>query len=124
MSTKPKISAIENIPALMAQARAEITASIREIDKTIAQLTRDKAGLVAELERMGGGGAKANGSKRQYGGVREAVIEAVKAAGRTGIKPAGIVAATGLASPQVHNALTGLKKTKDVKPKDGLYFAV
>ena len=57
--------------------------------------------------------------KREYGGVRTSVLETIKAA--KGIKPAQIVAHTGLSSPQVHNALTGLKKSKEVKVKDGLY---
>jgi hypothetical protein len=125
-------SVLDQIKSNLTKARAELNARRKDIEQQMAALEKQLAAVdddFAMLDRMSGkasrGGARGRGGrgarKLGYGGVRTSVLDAIKSS--KGIKPAQIAAATGLSSPQVHNALTGLKKTKEVKVKDGLYHA-
>jgi hypothetical protein len=127
-------SILDSLKAQMQRARGEYKEKRKSIEQQIAQLERDLDKLDAEYamldslngKRRGGppAGAKRGGRGKSglgYGGVRSAVLDTIKAT--KGIKPAQIVDKTGLASAQVHNALTGLKKSKEVRVKDGLYTA-
>jgi len=106
-------------------ARKEYRTKRRELERAIAKLDRQYGALLG----FAGGGSdvapvslKARSmSGRKYGGVREAVLGAIRLG--KGIKPKDIVAKTGLASAQVHNSLTALKKDKLVRVKGGLYTA-
>src|SRR3954447_10236342 len=125
-------SVLDQIKSNLTKARAELNGRRKDIEQQIAALEKQLAALdgdFALLDRLsgkaprGGGRGRGRGSRKMgYGGVRPSVIDAIKAS--KGIKPAQIAAKAGLSSPQVHNALTGLKKSKDVKVKDGLYHAV
>ncbi len=120
-------SVLDQIKNNLSKARSEINARRKDIEHKIAALEKDLAKVDADaalLDRLSGraprgGRGVRGGRKLGYGGVRTSVLDAIKAA--KGIKPAQIVHSTGLSSPQVHNALTGLKKTKEVRVKDGLY---
>ena len=118
-------SIVDTFKKQLKAARKEYRAKRRELEKAIAKLDRQYGAL---LGFAGGGSdvgvvpmkAKAR-SGRKYGGVREAVLGAIRLG--KGIKPKDIIAKTGLASAQVHNCLTGLKKDKLVRVKGGLYTA-
>jgi hypothetical protein len=121
-------SFLDSIKSNLTKARAEITSRRKDIEHQIAALEKQLAAVDADaalLDQLSGraprGGRRgARGSRKlEYGGVRTSVLEAIKSS--KGIKPAKIAENTGLSSPQVHNALTGLKKSKEVKVKDGLY---
>jgi hypothetical protein len=121
-------SVLDKIKSDLTKARSELNAKRKDIEHQIAALEKQLAAVdndAALLDQISGrsprGGRRgARGPrKREYGGVRTSVLDAIK--GSKGIKPAQIAHSTGLSSPQVHNALTGLKKSKDVKVKDGLY---
>ena len=119
-------SVLDQIKNNLTKARSEITARRKDIEHRMAALEKELAKVDADaalLDRLSGraprGRGARSGRKLGYGGVRTSVLDAIKAA--KGIKPAQIVQSTGLSSPQVHNALTGLKKTKEVRVKDGLY---
>jgi hypothetical protein len=120
-------SVLDSIKSNLTKARAEINARRKDIEHQIAALEKQLGAVDADaalLDQISGksprGRRGARGSsKREYGGVRSSVLGAIK--GAKGIKPAQIAHSTGLSSPQVHNALTGLKKSKEVKVKDGLY---
>jgi hypothetical protein len=125
---KMAASALDSIKNNLTKARSELNGKRKDLERQIAALEKQLAALdddSALLDRLSGkaprGGRKgARGARKiGYGGVRTSVLDAIK--GAKGIKPAQIVANTGLNSPQVHNALTGLKKSKEVKVKDGLY---
>jgi hypothetical protein len=122
-------SVLDGLKSQVAKARDEykskkkaIADQIVALEKQSAQLDRD----YAVLDTMMGQSGRKSGARRsatmEYGGVRTAVLDAVKSA-KNGIMPKDIVAKTGLTSPQVHNALTGLKKDREVKSKDRLYHA-
>ena len=99
-------------------AKKEYRIKRRELEKALAKLDREYGTLFS----MDGGKAAPTArrsSGKKYGAVREAVLGAIKAS--KGIKPAQIAKKTGLGPAQVHNSLTGLKKTKEVKVKDGMY---
>jgi hypothetical protein len=121
-------SVLDSIKSNITKARSELNSRRKDIEHQIAALEKQLAAVDADeamLDHLSGrsprGGRRGvrGGRKREYGGVRTSVLDAIK--GAKGIKPAQIAHSTGLSSPQVHNALTGLKKTKDVKVKDGLY---
>lgn len=119
-------SVFDQIKNNLAKARSELNARRKELERQIAalqkQLTKvdtDEALLDSISGRRGRPRGARGGRKVAYGGVRTSVMDAIKAA--KGVKPAKIVQSTGLSSPQVHNALTGLKKSKLVKVRDGLY---
>lgn len=120
-------SVLDQIKNNLTKARAELNARRKDIEQQIAALEKQLAALdndFALLDRLSGKTPRAGrggrgGRKMGYGGVRTSVLDAIKSG--KGIKPAQIASATGLSSPQVHNALTGLKKSKEVKVKDGLY---
>jgi hypothetical protein len=121
-------SVLDQIKNNLTKARSELNARRKDLEHQIAALEKQLAAVDADaalLDQISGRGPRgrrkgARGARKLgYGGVRTSVLEAIKAA--KGIKPAQIVEHTGLSSPQVHNALTGLKKSKDVKVKDGLY---
>ena len=117
-------SAFDKLREQLSSAKAEYKARRRELERQIEELDREYGALFGTATNGAGAkrGPKPRGAgKTAYGGVREAVLGAIKS--HKGIKPAGIVEATGLASAQVHNSLTGLKKDKLVKVKDGLYTA-
>ena len=115
-------SIVETFKKQMKAARKEYRVKRRELEKALAALDREYSFLVAVTDaRAGNGRVKRTASGRKYGAVRAAVYDAIKAS--RGIRPAQIVEETGLASPQVHNCLTGLKKAKQVKVKNGLYTA-
>lgn len=117
-----RASYVEQLQTLTAQAKSEYKSRRAELLKQLADLDREYAFLGVTPESKGAGGRKRAGSSVPYGGVRQSVLDAIKSA-KGGMKPAQIVEKTGLSSPQVHNALTGLKKSKEVKVKDGLYTA-
>ena len=121
-------SVLDQIKSNLTKARSELNARRKDIEHQIVALQKQLAAVendAAMLDRLSGRAPRGRGRgargprKLQYGGVRTSVLDTIKAA--KGIKPAQIVASTGLSSPQVHNALTGLKKSKEVKVKDGLY---
>ncbi len=123
-------SVLDQIKNNLTKARAELNGKRKDIEQQINALQKQLDALdddFAMLDRLSGkaprGAGRGRGGrgarKLGYGGVRTSVLDAIKSA--KGIKPAQIAATTGLSSPQVHNALTGLKKTKEVKVKDGLY---
>lgn len=121
-------SVLDQIKNNLTKARGELNGRRKDIEQQIAALQKQLDALdddFALLDRLSGkaprgGRGRGRGSRKLgYGGVRTSVLDAIK--GAKGIKPAQIAATTGLSSPQVHNALTGLKKTKEVKVKDGLY---
>jgi hypothetical protein len=120
-------SVFDSIKSNLVKARAEINARRKDIEHQIAGLEKQLAAVDADaalLDQLSGKSPRGRrgvrgSSKREYGGVRTSVLDAIKSA--KGIKPAQIAHSTGLSSPQVHNALTGLKKSKDVKVKEGLY---
>src|SRR5258708_4671551 len=107
----------------MKAARKEYRAKRAELESALARLDREYAFIIGNGggSGVGNGRAKRGKTGRKYGAVRESVLGAIKAA--KGIKPAQIVEKTGLVSAQVHNSLTGLKKDKLVRVKDGLYTA-
>jgi len=121
-------SVIDSIKSNLAKARSELNARRKDIEHQITALEKQLAAVDADealLDQLSGRrptrgrrGAR-GGRKLAYGGVRTSVLDAIKSA--KGIKPAQIAHTTGLSSPQVHNALTGLKKSKEVKVRDGLY---
>ena len=121
-------SVLDSIKQNLSKARAELNQKRKDIQRQIAALERQLAALDRDYAMLDGFGSRRGqpqkghrpSSRLGYGGVRSAVLEAIKSA--KGVKPAQIIGKTGLSSQQVHNALTGLKKSKDVKPKDGLYF--
>ena len=113
-------SIFDKIKDQLATAKSEYKARRKELERQLAELDREYGALFGEIDGGKKPGRRAR-SKLEYGGVRNAVLDAVKS--NRGIKPAQIVEKTGLSSPQVHNALTGLKKTKEVRVKDGLYTA-
>ena len=106
----------------MRAARKEYRTKRRVLEKQLAALDREYGSLF-DIGRVGNNNPKPGRatSGRKYGAVRESVLAAIKSA--KGIKPAQITVKTGLASAQVHNSLTGLKKDKLVRVKDGLYTA-
>ena len=122
-------SVLDQIKNNLTKARAELNARRKDIEQQIAALEKQLAAVdndFALLDRLSGKAprgrgrpGRGGGRKLGYGGVRTSVLDAIK--GAKGVKPAQIAATTGLSSPQVHNALTGLKKSKEVKVKDGLY---
>jgi hypothetical protein len=117
-------SVFDSIKSNLTKARAEINARRKDIEHQIAALEKQLATVDADaalLDQISGKSPRGRrgARKREYGGVRTSVLDAIK--GAKGIKPAQIAHSTGLSSPQVHNALTGLKKSKDVKVKEGLY---
>ena len=121
-------SVLDQIKSNLTKARSELNARRKDIEHQIVALQKQLAAVendAAMLDRLSGRAPRGRGRgargprKLQYGGVRTSVLDAIKSA--KGIKPAQIVQSTGLNSPQVHNALTGLKKSKEVKVKDGLY---
>jgi hypothetical protein len=123
-------SVLDQIKNNLTKARAELNAKRKDIEQQINALQKQLDALdddFSMLDRLSGkaprgagrGRGGRGGRKLGYGGVRTSVLDAIKSA--KGIKPAQIAATTGLSSPQVHNALTGLKKTKEVKVKDGMY---
>ncbi|MBI3514348.1 MAG: hypothetical protein HY060_09840 [Proteobacteria bacterium] len=120
-------SVLDQIKSNITKARSELNARRKDLEHQIAALQKQLDALDADfamLDRLSGRAPRGRGGPRgprklQYGGVRTSVLDAIK--GAKGIKPAQIVKHTGLNSPQVHNALTGLKKSKEVKVKDGLY---
>jgi predicted Rossmann fold nucleotide-binding protein DprA/Smf involved in DNA uptake len=114
-----KTSYVEQIQALTATAKTEYREKRKALVNALAALDREYAFL--GVSGGDGGGTKSK-TGRKYGAVRETVLDAIKAS-RNGIKPAEIAEKTGLASQQVHNSLTALKKDKLVKAKDGLYSA-
>lgn len=125
-------SVLDTIKSNLTKARSELNARRKDLEHQIAALEKQLAAVdtdAALLDQISGRGPRgprgrrgARGPrKREYGGVRTSVLDAIK--GSKGIKPAQIAQHTGLSSPQVHNALTGLKKSKDVKVKDGLYHS-
>jgi hypothetical protein len=121
-------SVLDQIKNNLTKARSELNARRRDLEHQIAALQKQLTAIDADaalLDQISGRrpagrpkGAR-GGRKLGYGGVRTSVFEAIRAS--KGIKPAQIVEDTGLSSPQVHNALTGLKKSKHVKVRDGLY---
>lgn len=118
-------SLAEALRKQVAAAKVEYRAKRADLERQLAQLDRDYAVILGGIEvgngrRRGGGRRSAGGLG--YGKVREAVLAAIKAG--KGMKPAQIAEQTGLASAQVHNSLTALKKGKSVRVKDGLYSAV
>jgi hypothetical protein len=116
-------SIFDKLKDQLAAAKAEYKAKRSDLEKQIVALDREYGEIfdtVGKAAKRGPKAGKTNGS-REYGGVREAVLKAIQSG--KGMKPAQIVEKTGLSSPQVHNSLTGLKKSKDVKVKDGLYVA-
>lgn len=122
-------SVLDGLKSQMSKAREEYKAKKAGISDKIRELESQSAALDKEysfLDTMFGGKGKGRkaGAKAgvEYGGVKQAVLEAIQGS-KNGIKPAQIAEKTGLASPQVHNSLTGLKKSKEVKVKDGLYHA-
>lgn len=120
-------SALDKLKGLMKSAVDQLRSERGQINRQIANLTKQRAAIDLQLAQFtgkpNGHNGRTTGSRntRPYGDVRGSVLEAIKAS--KGIKPAQIVEKTGLASPQVHNALTGLKQSKLVKTKDGLYVA-
>jgi hypothetical protein len=111
----------ETLKKQLKAAKKEYTAKRRELERALAQLDRDYGFLLAVSTARASGNGRRRRSTRAYGGVKTAVLDAIKSG--KGLKPAQIVGKTGLASAQVHNSLTGLKKVKLVKVKDGLYTA-
>jgi hypothetical protein len=105
----------------LAAAKAEYRARRKELERQITELDREYGALFGggggEMPRGRGRGKGSSG--REYGGVKAAVLDCIKAG--KGVKPAAIIEKTGLVSSQVHNALTNLKKSKLVKVRDGLY---
>jgi hypothetical protein len=125
------VSALERIKQDLGKARAELSDRRKDIQRQIATLQRSLDSIDSDLATIDGFGKRGRGAKAgggraasgmPYGGVRTSVFDAIKRA--NGIKPAAIAAATGLALQQVQNALTSLKKSKAVKVRDRLYFAV
>jgi hypothetical protein len=123
-------SVLDQIKNNLTKARSELNARRKDLEHQIAALQKQLAAVdddAAMLDRLSGRAPRGRGKgvrgsrKLAYGGVRTSVLDAIKAT--KGIKPAQIVQHTGLSSPQVHNALTGLKKSKEVKVKDGLYHS-
>ncbi len=115
-------SIVETFKKQMKAARKEYRAKRKELERALEQLDRDYGFLLAlTTARVGNGGGRRASSGRKYGAVRAAVLDAIKSS--RGLRPAQIVGKTGLASPQVHNCLTGLKKARQVKVKNGLYTA-
>ncbi len=114
-------SLAESLKKQVKAAKKEYTAKRRELERALAQLDRDYAFLDGLVAAKAGGNGRRRLSSRAYGGVKAAVLDAVKSG--KGLKPAQIVDKTGLESAQVHNSLTGLKKAKLVKVKNGLYTA-
>jgi hypothetical protein len=120
-------SVFDSIKSNLTKARAEINSRRKDIEHQIAALEKQLTAVDADaalLDQLSGKSPRGRRGvrgprKREYGGVRTSVLDAIKSA--KGIKPAQIAQSTGLSSPQVHNALTGLKKSKDVKVKEGLY---
>ena len=123
-------SVLDQIKNNLTKARAELNAKRKDIEQQINALQKQLDALDNDfvlLDRLSGkaprGGGRGRGGrgsrKLGYGGVRTSVLDAIKSA--KGIKPTQIAATTGLSSPQVHTALTGLKKSKEVKVKDGMY---
>jgi len=116
-------SQLQKLKAEYKTKRGEILGEIRALEKSLEQLDAQYGALIPIPGRPGRKAATGNGrrpSARAYGGVRSAVLETIKSG--KGLKPKQIIEKTGLGGPQVHNSLTGLKKSKDVKVKDGLYF--
>lgn len=122
-------SAVESIKQRLGAARGELKGKRKELEREIAGLQRELDAVDADVElldRLSGRSGRAatsgrNGGKREYGGVKNAVLAAIKAV--DGIKPVDIISKAGLSSAQVHNSLTQLKKSKEVKSKGGLYYA-
>jgi hypothetical protein len=121
-------SVLDQIKNNLTKARSELNARRKDLEhqiaalhKQLAKVDADEALLDSISGRRGRPRMARGGRKVEYGGVRTGVLDTIKAA--KGIKPAKIVEQTGLSSPQVHNALTGLKKSKLVKVKDGLYHS-
>jgi hypothetical protein len=118
-------SIFDKLKDQLAAAKAEYKDKRADLERQIVALDKEYGAVFGMLDgkgaKRGPKAGKTNGS-REYGGVKEAVLAAITSA-KNGIKPAQIAAKTGLASPQVHNSLTGLKKSKDVRVKDGLYHA-
>jgi hypothetical protein len=121
---------LDSLKSQIAKAKQEYRDRKKAIEHQIAGLERELAQLEAEYSAIGaidgrsrrGRGRPGRGrvaSKLGYGGVRAAVLGAIK--GSKGIKPKDIIAKTGLSGAQVHNSLSGLKKTKEVRLRDGLY---
>jgi hypothetical protein len=125
---KMAASVFDQIKNNLSKARSELNARRKDLEhqitvlqKQLGKVDADEALLDQISGRRGRPRATRGARKVEYGGVRTGVLDAIKSA--KGIKPAKIVENTGLSSPQVHNALTGLKKSKLVKVRDGLYHA-
>jgi hypothetical protein len=114
-------SIAETIKNQLRAARREYKAKRQELERALVKLDREYGFLLGESPATARGRAKRASSGRKYGAVRAAVHDAIKAS--KGIKPAQIAEKTGLSSAQVHNSLTGLKKDKLVRAKNGLYTA-
>jgi hypothetical protein len=112
-------SLIDSFKKQMKAAKKEYRQKRHELERALAKLDREYGAIFG---MPGDGAAKVTPrrrSGRKYGAVRATVLGAIKSA--KGFKPTEIVKKTGLASAQVHNSLTGLKKSREVKVKDGLY---
>src|SRR5258707_3941978 len=113
-------SLVQSFKKQLKAAKKEYAVKRKDLERALAQLDRDYSFLV----NLSAVRAASNGRRRAtraYGGVKTAVLDAIKAS--KGLKPAQIVDKTNLASAQVHNSLTGLKKAKLVRAKNGLYTA-
>jgi hypothetical protein len=112
-------SVLEKLREQISSAKAEYKSRRRDLERQIETLDREYGALFGEVAGMKPNGRARRTPSRAYGGVKTAVLDAIRSA--KGIKPAQIVEKTGLSSPQVHNSLTGLKKDKLVKVKGRLY---
>jgi hypothetical protein len=112
-------SQIQKLKSEYKQRRNEILSQIQVLEKSLARLDAEYGAVLGTISGKRGAGAR-RPSTLTFGGVRSAVLDAIKS-GR-GLKPKQIVEKTGLAGPQVHNSLTGLRKSKEVKVKGGLYY--
>ena len=113
-------SIADSIKKQLKAARKEYRAKRAELESALVRLDREYAFVIGDAKPNGAGERSRPG--KVYGGVRSAVLGAIKAA--KGIKPKQIAEKTGLASAQIHNSLTGLKKGKLVRVKDGLCTSV
>ena len=111
---------IEKLREQIPSAKAEYKSRRRDLERQIEILDREYGALFGEVAGKKPNGRARSASSRAYGGVKTAVLDAIRSA--KGIKPAQIAEKTGLSSPQVHNSLTGLKKDKLVKVKNRLYM--
>jgi hypothetical protein len=93
-------SQMQKLKAEYKTKRGEILGQIRALEKSLEQLDAQYGALISIPGRLGRKAARRNGrqpSALAYGGVRTAVLEAIKSG--KGLKPKQIVEKTGLGGP-------------------------